>query len=76
MAASILAWFVPWYLQRYYSVGWTVIDPFRILMLGICTGVLLVMADWARTAEVKNAPKPATMEQPTHAGPLTGSLPE
>lgn len=49
-AGSILAWFFPWYVQRYYSVGWMVTDPFRILVLGICTGILLVLADWAHTS--------------------------
>lgn len=47
LTGAILFWFFPWYLQRYYSVGWMVTDPFRILFLGLCTGILLLMADWA-----------------------------
>jgi len=46
-AAAILAWFLPWYLQRYYTIGWPVTDPFRTLGLGLATAVLLVLADWA-----------------------------
>lgn len=55
-AAAILAWFLPWYLQRYYTVGWTVTDPFRILLLGCATGVLLLLADWARVRLQMNSP--------------------
>lgn len=49
-AATLLAWFLPWYVQRYHSVGWTVNDPFRILVLGVLTGLLIVLADWAYSA--------------------------
>ncbi len=42
MAVAILVWFFPWYLQRYYSIGWPITDPFRILGLGVFSGVLLV----------------------------------
>jgi hypothetical protein len=52
MALAILVWFFPWYLQRYYSIGWSITDPFRILGLGIVCGVLLVIADWARPERV------------------------
>jgi hypothetical protein len=52
MAVAILAWFFPWYLQRYYSIGWPVTDPFRILGAGIFSGVLLVVADWVRSERV------------------------
>lgn len=55
-AAAILAWFFPWYLQRYYSVGWTVTDPFRILLLGCITGALLLLADWAGARPRANSP--------------------
>jgi hypothetical protein len=52
VAVAILLWFFPWYLQRYYSIGWPITDPFRILGLGIVCGALLVMADWARPERV------------------------
>ena len=48
MAVAILVWFFPWYLLRYYSIAWTISDPFRILGLGIFSGALLVVADWVR----------------------------
>jgi hypothetical protein len=52
MAVAILVWFFPWYLLRYYSIGWSITDPFRILGLGIVCGVLLVIADWVGTERV------------------------
>jgi len=52
MAVAILVWFMPWYLQRYYSIGWPITDPFRILGLGVVCGVLLVVADWVRPERV------------------------
>jgi hypothetical protein len=54
---SIFAWFLPWYLQRYYSIGWPITDPFRTLGLGICTGLLLIFWDWARTAKTGKTAK-------------------
>jgi len=47
-AVAIVVWFVPWYLQRYYSIGWPITDFFRTLGLGIASAVLLVIWDWAR----------------------------
>jgi len=46
--AAIMGWFIPWYLQRYYSIGWQISDPFKTLGLGISTGILLCIWDWAR----------------------------
>lgn len=47
--AAILIWFLPWYLRRYYSLEWTVIDPMRILGLGLATASLVVIWDWVST---------------------------
>jgi hypothetical protein len=52
MAMAILVWFFPWYLQRYYSIGWPITDPFRILGLGVFSGALLVVADWVKPERV------------------------
>jgi hypothetical protein len=43
-----MGWFIPWYLQRYYTIGWQISDPFRTLGLGISTGILLCIWDWVR----------------------------
>jgi hypothetical protein len=48
VGVAIMGWFIPWYLQRYYSIGWQISDPFRTLGLGISTGILLCIWDWAR----------------------------
>jgi hypothetical protein len=55
MIGAILAWYIPWYMVRYYSIGWPVRDPFRTLGLGIATGSLLILADWARIAGKRRA---------------------
>lgn len=44
-----LAWFLPWYLQRYLHIPWPVGDIFKTLGLGIASLVLFVLWDWART---------------------------
>ena len=49
---SVTAWLLFWYLRRYTAfdqiVGWTVIDPFKLLGAGVLTGVLLAVWDWAK----------------------------
>jgi hypothetical protein len=52
LAGSILAWFLPWYLYRYYGLGWPITDPFRNLALGVFSGLMLIIADWAHSASV------------------------
>jgi len=49
---TILFWFVPWYLVRYYSLPWPVKDPFQTLGLGVVTGLLLILVD--RLCLIKN----------------------
>jgi len=51
---ATLTWFLPWYFQRYYSIGWPITDPFKTLGLGICTGFLFITWDWARTSHINN----------------------
>jgi hypothetical protein len=48
-AAAVLAWFLPWYLLRYYSFYWPVADFFKTLGLGFFSACLLILWDWART---------------------------
>jgi hypothetical protein len=48
VGVAIMGWFIPWYLQRYYSIGWQISDPFRTLGLGISTSILFCIWDWAR----------------------------
>jgi hypothetical protein len=69
VAGAILVWFLPWYLQRYYSIGWPVTDPFRILGMGFCTGVLLLIADWAGNPGVKTSLAPTTAQKQIDTSP-------
>jgi hypothetical protein len=64
LVASLLGWFLPWYLRRYTPVLWPVTDVFKTLGLGAASAVLLIVWDWARSAPVA-APAPA--EQPAEA---------
>lgn len=45
----ILAWFIPWYLQRYLQLP--VYDVFKTLGLGLASAALYLIWDWARTAK-------------------------
>lgn len=46
--AGILFWFIPWYLRRYTGFDWPVVDLFKTIGLGVATGVLYSLWDWAR----------------------------
>jgi 4-amino-4-deoxy-L-arabinose transferase-like glycosyltransferase len=46
-AGLTFAWFLPWYLRRYYGFPWEVIDPFKTLGLGLASAVLYWMWDLA-----------------------------
>jgi hypothetical protein len=47
---AVLAWFVPWYLRRYYSIPWEITDPFKTMGLGLISVALIALWDWARPA--------------------------
>ena len=46
--ASILLWFLPWYLRRYTTFQWPFYNFFLTLGLGIGTAVILIILDWRR----------------------------
>ncbi len=48
LASSIMTWFIPWYLYRYYGFSWPITNPFHLLILGFVSGLLLIAADWFR----------------------------
>ncbi len=54
--ALILAWFVPWYLQRYLQLP--VGDLFKTFGLGIASAVLYILWDWARQRPKNEIQKP------------------
>lgn len=56
-ATLIFAWFVPWYLRRYTSLPWPVVDPFKTLGLGLASAVLFMLADWAASRPAKPPPE-------------------
>jgi hypothetical protein len=52
VAGLVLAWFIPWYVRRYYpQITWTVVDVFKTLGLGLASAVLYGVWDWARNKD-------------------------
>ncbi len=49
MVVAMVAWFIPWYLRRYIVFEWSVVDLFRTVGLGLATGILYMVWDWAAT---------------------------
>jgi len=49
-AAAVFAWFLPWYLRRYTSFNWPIVDLFKTLGIGFTTSCLLIIWDWTKTA--------------------------
>ncbi len=54
-AGLLIAWFMPWYLRRYASLEWAVVDVFKTLGLGIASIVLYWLWDWARLYRQKSS---------------------
>jgi hypothetical protein len=44
--AALLVWFIPWYLRRYTGFKWPVVGLFETLILGIASGLLIIILDW------------------------------
>lgn len=65
--ASLVAWFIPWYLRRYFHLPWPMVDFFKTLGAGGVTLSLLLLWDWAReqkplTQSLNNSSKHRTGE--------------
>jgi hypothetical protein len=48
--ALVIGWFIPWYLRRSTAFVWPVEDVFKTLALGLASGVLYSLYDWARSS--------------------------
>jgi hypothetical protein len=44
----VLAWFLPWYLQRYTGLDWPELSIFKTLGLGLASAALYLIWDWFR----------------------------
>lgn len=49
----ILAWFLPWYLWRYFSFDWPVKDVLHTIGLGIASALIYALIDRARMKQRK-----------------------
>ena len=58
--ASILVWFLPWYMHRYTNINWPIHDLFKTLGLGLSTAILVCIWDWARTSGKEAESTPAS----------------
>ena len=50
----VLAWFIPWYLYRYYSFPWLIEDLFTTAALGILTSLWYLIWDWKHVDRQKH----------------------
>jgi hypothetical protein len=50
---SILAWFMPWYIDRYTEFNWLIFDPLLTLLLGTATGILIIIWDIIRMRKAR-----------------------
>ncbi len=47
--AAILVWFIPWYMYRYWGLGWPISDLFTTIVGGLLTAVVLIFWDWRKS---------------------------
>ena len=47
-SSLFIAWFLWWYLHRYFQFPFPVDDPFTVIGLGLCSAALYMFADWAK----------------------------
>lgn len=52
---AIFAWFVPWYLRRYYGFAWPIGDLFKTIGAGVVCAVLIVFWDWVKSYKVNQS---------------------
>lgn len=45
-AVLLIAWFIPWYLRRYTTVKWEIVELYQVLGLGIASAILYIIWDW------------------------------
>lgn len=51
--AAIFAWFIPWYMRRYFGLNWPISDLFKTITAGVVSAVLLILWDWARSQRIR-----------------------
>lgn len=61
---AVLSWFIPWYLRRYFGIGWPVSSLTLTLVLGFTTAALVILLDWLWEKAHKKRPPPAPETTP------------
>jgi hypothetical protein len=49
-ALLMIAWFVPWYLRRYTTITWQIVNLDQVIGLGLVSAALFVIWDWLNEA--------------------------
>lgn len=47
-ALILVAWFIPWYLRRYVTFDWPIVELYQVVGLGFVSSLLYVFWDWMR----------------------------
>lgn len=48
----MIAWFIPWYLRRYATFEWPIVELYQVVGLGLASGALYVIWDWLGTSKM------------------------
>jgi hypothetical protein len=49
-AILMIAWFIPWYLRRYTTITWQIVNLDQVIGLGLASAGLFVIWDWLNEA--------------------------
>lgn len=50
-AVLMILWFIPWYLRRYATFEWPIVELYQVVGLGLVSGALYVIWDWLGTGK-------------------------
>jgi len=48
--ALIITWFIPWYLRRYATFEWPIVELYQVIGLGLVSAALFTLWDWIGSA--------------------------
>lgn len=63
--SAILAWFLPWYLRRYFGINWPVASLTWTIVLGLFSAATIISVDWLLVRR-KKGKQPQVSEPEAH----------